>query len=129
MEKTERLRVKAGRLITGRWRRGRWVIASDPFASWSPSAGGISVESLRKWLKTNELVKSGKLTGDCKMCAEGAVYVACALDPNATDEDAQKLIKTLEIRLDKIYPGINGLVSFNDDFRFGEKEIIHTLFV
>lgn len=139
MQRLWRLRSRARTLVTGHWTTNYWVKNNETGDNWSPdkyAPGQSRLDSLREWLENTGILNDRhKLTGDYCMCAEGAIYLACALDPSATDETAERLIheteRRLPVRVDEDYgyeETWGSIPDFNDDSGLPGEKIIRVLF-
>lgn len=111
-------------------------------ASWNPGYGVRQgpVQHLRDWLSRKEPLQEA--AEKCRVCPEGAVYLACALNPEATNFDAFAVITHLQSKLPLMSPevlkkrGVSGRVrrkftsvaDFNDESGLDPETIIKILF-
>lgn len=127
----KRLARRAGNIFRGRYVKGNWVLGESPeghAVSWSPEDtedGDDVLDSLRDFLDRNKLLGPNDLVPDCKVCAEGAIYTACALDPEATDADASAVLAEATKPFLDSYGSIPAI---NDAEKKTEKEVWDAVF-
>ncbi len=106
MKSRKELLADAKRLLKKNWTRGAWVIVKDDegrsLAHWHPNNG---------MKKLRELLGSHPNPPDCQVCAQGAVYLACALDGDTDTKRARSIIRSL----DRQTLG-RSVMSFNDAY-------------
>lgn len=100
-KKTSKQLLKSARqLLKRNWTEGSWIVFEDG-EGWDPGCS---------WDKLTDKLRE-KPNPDCRVCAEGAVYLACAL----AGEDqltAKHLVNRLNERSKDIYG--SDIISIND---------------
>lgn len=91
MKSRKELLTDAKRLLRKDWVKGNWVIVRDGegtmTSSWTPHMG---------MKKLKALLGSHPNPPDCAVCAQGAVYLACALDGDTDNKRAKSIIRSLD---------------------------------
>lgn len=100
----KQLLADARRFLKKGFVTGTWVEFPD-IGEWGPSC---SFDDLKDLI---ERAKKTQANPDCYVCAEGAVYLACAMAGESI-ETAQELI----LKLDRATPSMRGgIMNFNDN--------------
>lgn len=83
-----RLLGKAKAMLESNFVAGYWIRFPDG-SSWSPGGWGSHAKKLES---LRAMLKKYPNPPECSVCAEGAIYLACASDPEATGEDVKTLL-------------------------------------
>lgn len=146
--KIDRIRNRARTLLRGHWTQNSWIVSPDGeewsadksvWIGWYGDDGHEldGLAGLRAWLHQHDLVdKHGHYKGGCAVCAEGAVWLACALDPKADEDLVESTLSELKQRLpskpaayaDEQPERYTEIPEFNDDKGTTEKQVLKTLF-
>lgn len=99
----------ARRYLKAHWTKGYWV-RYEGIGAWAPDDypdredGGLS-----ELLALIERAKKKRANPNCEVCAEGAVYLACALAGDTDTTRAREIIYQLDSHLG------HSIMEFNDD--------------
>lgn len=105
---TKQILRDAKDLLRRGWVREEWI-RYDGIGSWSPGDSWGKLEDLIEKAQTQQANPS------CNVCAEGAVYLACAM-AGEDEQTARDLIKQLNNSVSEITEGAyTDVVDFNDD--------------
>jgi hypothetical protein len=107
----------AKRFLRTSWIKGKWVVFPD-VGEWNPNAG---MKSLQKLIAD---AKKKKANPECNVCAEGAVFLACALDGDEDNSRARILIAELNKRSKKLDSEKRRTMIVNDDGRTKLEDVI-----